>query len=777
MAVLGMFLGGVFPASNCQGQWVISAIHPDPTPPLGAPDAEFVALLALGASDSCLSLAGHTLEWNGHERPLSDGCWPTGSVVVVHRASDSLAFDWGGAYRLPLASWPALVNGGATVALRDASGACLDAMPYSSGSLGSGGRPLMRREPSSCGGSVNQMLWEEGMSPFQHAWEGDEPSGEDVTSVALIEARKRDRWVPRGPGHADWYLGTALDPVFILESRAWVGGQEAFIEWPSDSVVHLNWPARAEAISDPLQASIPVLLGPLRACPSGATPTMFTHDFLPGRDFGPLRVVEALPDPTPGTPSQTESFALHNPTGQTVDVGSWTFGGARLRRNISLPADSVVRFNAGQFEDWPGMPNSRGFLPFLRQGIYPAGGVVWDACDYSFPDHVASGAGLVRDGAPGSPWATYGVSGEEEDPISIKGFGCIRSFSGAPVGLELYLNRHALYLPEIQWLTEERVELDGQADPVYSDGLILSWPGMETELIEAQGVHLMGQVEGGDVLEVLVQCPPAVDQEPVCLRVDELLWNASEKGAEFVEVLNCGTQAVDLKGLQSTTAEFPFPSDWDMWVPMDRSLILLPGKVAAFGKCAGWMGYGLAKRGPSRWSVEEWSSLNDEGGTLSVRLIGQPELELDRVVWSSEWEGPWWWDEDGWAWVRGGDGADDWSPAANRGSPGAPQASPPSGQCDGAVELLESEDGLPGLHWEFPDAGGTIEVRVVHWPSGELVEHRFMERSGTKGQWAWPGRRWAGAHQGEGAWLFSVRWWSGMCRGRRIMSAGVPRWN
>lgn len=772
---LPFFIGG-YGSEPCQAQWVISAIHPDPTPPMGAPEAEFVALLARGAPDSCLALNGYTLEWNGHTRALPDGCWSSGTVLVAHRAADSLAFDWGPAHPLPLSSWPALVNGGAMVALRDGAGICVDAMPYDDAALGGGGRPLMRLDPKACGGSGNQGLWEAGTSPFSRTWEGDFPGSAEATAVALNKARAEDRWVPRGPGKADWYLGTSMDPAFMLEAKAWVGGLPASIEWPSDSVIRWDWTGRRGVLPHPEPRAIPILVGPLRACPPGAQTAMFTHAFHPGRDFGPLEVVGALPDPVPGIPGQEEGFALFNPTERPIEVGSWTFGGARLRRNVTLFPDSVVQFSAGQFEGWSGMPNSEGALTFLRHGEHAAGGMMWDVCDYSLPAHVGSGLGLVRKGVPGAAWSTAGTSPESTEPLTVKGFGCIRGFSGTPAFVEVYLNRHSVFLPDIAWFADGSIPVDARADPEHMDGWRLNWPGMDSEWLEDEGVRLIGLMEGTERLEVQVKCPPSVNPEPLCVRADEMMWNARENGAEFVELLNCGTQPVDLRGLQGTTVEFPFPSDWDTWVPLDRSLVLLPGDVAAFGKCPGWMGFELPERGPSRWSVDGWSALNDQGGTLRLRLFGQPDMELDGVEWSSNWEGPWWWGEDGWAWVRSGEGGNEWRPSTDRGSPGAPQALSMAGTCEGVMELEEREGGLPGIHWRFPDAGGGIEIQVVHWPSGELVEHRVMDRPGTQGQWSWSGPSWGAPHQGWGSWLFSVRWWSGSCRGRQIMSTGVPHW-
>ncbi len=62
-------------------RWVISSLHPDPTPPLGAPDCEYIALYAMSDSltgGGACRTDGLVLSWNGHERELPDGAWPAG---------------------------------------------------------------------------------------------------------------------------------------------------------------------------------------------------------------------------------------------------------------------------------------------------------------------------------------------------------------------------------------------------------------------------------------------------------------------------------------------------------------------------------------------------------------------------------------------------------------------------------------------------------------------------------------------------------------------------
>jgi hypothetical protein len=114
-------------------RWVISSLHPDPTPPLGAPDCEYIALYAMSDSltgGGACRTDGLVLSWNGHERELPDGAWPAGSTVVVHRAADSLHLAGWAPHRIGLSSWPALVNGGALVSLSDSGGVLLDAVLY-----------------------------------------------------------------------------------------------------------------------------------------------------------------------------------------------------------------------------------------------------------------------------------------------------------------------------------------------------------------------------------------------------------------------------------------------------------------------------------------------------------------------------------------------------------------------------------------------------------------------------------------------------------------------
>ena len=761
------------------GQWVLTAMHPDPTPPLGAPEAEYVAVKAMDTGDTCVNSEGWALEWNGSSRPFIAGCWPVGTTLVAHRGADSTAFDLGNAVPMGMATWPALVNSGGSVVLRNASGEVVDAMPYSSEALGGGGRPVMRSDPEHCGAAVNQHLWEPGANPFwdPQPTEGIEHEGSLLS--AFEQAQAQERLVPRGVGRLDWFFGMAVDPVARWTAAATVGGHPASLQWLADSVVQLHWSNRPEGAEPPTEVGIPISMGPLRGCFRREEQVELTTVFWPIRSSGNVAVVGALADPVSTDPTMNvESIALMSRSDHPVGIGSWSFGGGHLRRQIVLQKDSLVWLNSGDFEDWPGMPNAGGSLTItLPQGGI-AGGLAWDPCDHDAPGLSGSGLPLVRSDSPGSAWHTAGgLHSHASEPIAIKGAGCRWSPWEGQDRIEVFLNRYLDQLGPTVWKIEgDPGPVSAEAVPGHPEGASLGWEGMRNGMDSGGGVTVILEHEGEAVSQVKVRCPeaPPLGDGP-CLRIVEMLWNAKADGDEFAEVENCGTVPVDLSGLQATTETLPLPSNWLTWVSSDVSMVLAPGEVAAFGRCPKWMGFGLPESGPARWSAEQWGPLNDAGGVLKVRLPSASTEILDEVQWGPELKGPWWWTEDGWAWERSGTGSADWSPAPGRGSPGAPQPQPlPKGCGQVALQYPDEAGGLPAVEWALPMAGGTMVIDMVEWPSGGLLGRTVLSDLLPVGRWSWRGGVEHSRTPSPGVLLWDVKWWSGLCKGRRRFVINVP---
>lgn len=81
---------------------------------------------------------------------------------------------------------------------------------------------------------------------------------------------------------------------------------------------------------------------------------------------------------------------------------------------------------------------------------------------------------------------------------------------------------------------------------------------------------------------------------------------------------------------------------------------------------------------------------------------------------------------------------------------------------------------LPGLQWSLPDAGGAIGLKMIGWPSGDLRGHVVIEDVLPKGQWSWAGTDAGGQPVLPGLMLWEVRWWGGLCRGKRRFVVDVP---
>lgn len=297
------------------GRWVISALHLDPTPALGAPDCEYIALHAL--SDSLEGAGpcrtdGLVLSWNGHERELPDGEWPVGSTVVVHRAADSLMLMGWAPHRIGLSSWPALVNGGTLVSLSDSGGVLVDAVLYDERALAGGGRPLLRQDPWAFGARVNFAAWAAPSNPFDPVGIPPDVTGLAWTSDALLsESGAFDRMLMRGPGHLEWRLPGPVDPRAMMQAEWRVGGVRLPTPlWSSDSVVTVTWPDRIEASPGPhTDEGLPMRLGPVRGCAQGSEPVFLKGRWTALPAVGEVRVVGMLADPLPGSIARTSSRA------------------------------------------------------------------------------------------------------------------------------------------------------------------------------------------------------------------------------------------------------------------------------------------------------------------------------------------------------------------------------------------------------------------------------------------------------------------------------------
>lgn len=783
--VISTLSGAAGAQVNGRQRWVISAIHADPTPPVGAPHAEYIALFALGdGQGDSLSMEGLRLEWNGQERTLPAQRWPSGTGVVVHRASDSSAFSAWSCPRVAMDAWPALVNGGTTVFLLDSSVQCLDAMTYSESDLGEGGRPWMREDPMACGGSQNARLWSQG-DPIELPLE---PLGSFVGDQGWMEeAESWSRWMPRGHGHWLWRLPDALDPVSRKQARMFVGSQTAALVWASDSAVEARWSGRLSPLD--IHGAVDqwdgqVTLGPLKGCAPGQDGVWLNHRIEHAPSSLSVMPVELLPDPLPDDPLEPEEYVvLFNPNREPVDISTWDWDGGQVRRRHWISGGGSGRLVASDFDGWPGLANSGG----TRQVRLSSGREVarwsWSPCDHTTKAQVGKGVPLVRSPEPASAWHSKGQPHTKQAP-NVVGFGCQRDWSGHVASIQVHMDRSVDLLPHWSWQlplgttideVPQRLESHALADAPWSWEIPL--PSTLRPHVEwPQKLVLSGQAPWSSApLEVDIQCPPEPPLAPPCLRIDEALWRGKESGEEFVEVVNCGDIPLDIRGLQGTTEADPLPGDWDPWLAEGIELVLPPGSVMAFGECPRWYSRPAPRRGPSKWKAERWSALSDSEGQLSIRLPRWGLAPLDSVHWSEQLDGPWWLPEEGWSWMRALSGTTDWVASPDGGSPGQPRARL-SAPCAGAtIEVGDARfEQPPSLTWRFPGAGHELHVDILHWPTGDRLRREKMEETRFEGQWTWDGLDGFGQPVGPGTVIWQAVWSGEQCSGRLWKAVRVP---
>jgi len=802
LLVAGAILAQDLPTGLLQAQtvtatrWVISALHPDPTPALGAPDCEYIALHALPDSQpgggTCRT-DGLVLSWNGHERELPDGAWPVGSTVVVHRAADSLLLtDWA-LHRIGLSSWPALVNGGTLVSLSDSGGALVDAVLYDEEALAGGGRPLLRQDPRACGAGVNFAAWTAPSNPFDPV--GIPPNVEGLvwTSDALLsESEAFDRMLVRGPGHLEWRLPGPVDPRAMVLAEWRVGGVRLPTPlWSSDSVVTVTWTDRLEGSPAPhTDEGLPMRLGPVRGCAPGSAPVFLKGRWTALPAAGEVGVVGMLADPLPDDPLESsESVRLLNLADRVLDAGGWRWGGARLMRRALLLPDQPRTFREDDFEDWPGLANAGGWMQVTTPQGQPVVSWSWSPCSHTLEELEGRALPLERVPATGQDWHTKGHPETESTP-EVTGYGCPRDWSGEVQGVEVHFSVPALFLDGTEW---RWVTSDGDEEPMDGEVILESpntirltrrngaplssdWPSSSTVKGWNPALHGGSGTAMQKGWHVSVSCPPVPLPDRVELRVNEALWAAEDGGGEFVEVENRSGFPVDVGGLQVTKETHPDPSNWQVWVEGGRSLVVPTGGVMAFGRCPRWFRRGHPEAGPACWPAESWFSLSDEAGSLSLRLPSHGPEPIDSISWHAGMQGPWWWQETGWAWRRMGPGPEDWSPSTDGGSPGAINRAEPvdcPGQ-DAPVSVVVGVNGLPALRWRFPSAGHSVLLRMVRWPDGTLVNTQGLDLSERQGEWTWTGEDSSGNPVPPGGLVWDVRWWGRTCRGRFREHLRVP---
>lgn len=147
------------PAQPQPGDVVINELMPDPDPPVGLPNAEYVEIFN-ATTDQAFDLSAWTITDGSSSGTLPAFQLLPGGFVILTSTANAPLFAGSGAV-LGVPSFPSLNNDGDPMQLQDASGITIDAVAYASswyndGTKAEGGWSLERKDPfTPCSSAAN----------------------------------------------------------------------------------------------------------------------------------------------------------------------------------------------------------------------------------------------------------------------------------------------------------------------------------------------------------------------------------------------------------------------------------------------------------------------------------------------------------------------------------------------------------------------------------------------------------------------------------------------
>ena len=179
------------------GELRFSEIMPDPSPPLGLPNAEYIELF--NSSDSLINIASYVIKNSGNSIYLMDFELYPDSFLILCKATDLPLFESYGSV-MGLSNWQTLLNSGDSLELFNRSGQLLDRLYYLNSWYNDplkaeGGWSLERIDVGlECFGKVN---WNESISMY-----GGTPGKEN--SVTLMEIENEISILQAYPIDSSW---------------------------------------------------------------------------------------------------------------------------------------------------------------------------------------------------------------------------------------------------------------------------------------------------------------------------------------------------------------------------------------------------------------------------------------------------------------------------------------------------------------------------------------------------------------------------------------------
>jgi len=351
------------------GEVVFNELFPDPNPPVGLPDFEFIEVY--NRSDSFFDLENWVLVNTTTERVLNAAVLPPGGYLII---CDNDAVNALSAFGevLGVSSFPALSNGGDSLTLRDATGEVLDIVTYSDDWYGDsdfdeGGYSLERINPTlSCSGAFNWTASQDpsgGTPGTENSVFDDSP---DLTPPMVVGFQ-----VPDGEtillNFSESIDESSLDAAIVTMDQ---GVGVVGLELTGSDQIQVNLDATLEVgVAYSLEVS------GLADCEGNSMTDPEVVDILIGETplSGDLILTEIMADPNPpvGLP-EAEYLELFNKSDKTLDLMGCDISGVVFEDPVLMSPGSYLAIasvaNAGLFENFEGFVFLDFSTSFLTNG-------------------------------------------------------------------------------------------------------------------------------------------------------------------------------------------------------------------------------------------------------------------------------------------------------------------------------------------------------------------------------------------------------------------------
>jgi len=596
---------------------IINEIFPDPTPPLGLPNAEYIELY--NRSDKTFELQGWTFDNGTTTGSLPAYVLAPGAYLILTREQDVSAFESFGTAIGP-SSWPSLVNSGDNLSLMDHTGALIDRVDYLQSWYGDATKAQ--------GGYALELINpEQLLCPAKTNWTASvSPSGGTPGKVNSVFSMAADTQPPALLGvevldetHLQLCFDESMDPASLEEPAHYSIDQGLGSPLAAEAVAP-DFECVILTLSQPVQPGIIYSLAVDRVadCSQNLPGDVLQASFVQGLPAAAFEIVinEIFPDPDPQLAlPEAEFVEVVNRTAKVLDMSGWSLSDGRQSAQWGaatlMPGEYAILCHEQDAADF------RPFGKVIASSTFPSLGNTTDTLylrnelglpmDYLFyhrswfrnaskeqggwtlekidPDFVncnqAGNWGASVDATGGTPGRANSIAGTfvDNQPPAINGI-LVESET-----ITLFFSEQ---MDEGSISDAGRYTLNGgigqpflafPVPPTFTAvQLLLSTPLQQGQVYELSFSELedcAGNAISGRRGLGIPQTPRAGE-----VRINEILFNPYSGGADFVEIYNASQNVLDLSQIYIGNDELVLdPAGFNGKPITALPLFLLPGEL------------------------------------------------------------------------------------------------------------------------------------------------------------------------------------------------------